>query len=119
MGKILPIMSDTTTDGKIRVNVNRRWATFLNDANDALKKGQTDVTLRALGTAVNSLFTIANVFEREKLGKIVNISTFHLKDEDEKSNPKLGCEITLQKASDFEVRLEAYHKSIDDAREQR
>jgi len=98
--------------------MNRRWSTFLNDANEKLKT-EDKVTLRALGTAVNSLFTIANVFEREKLGKIDSIVTFDLKDEDDKSNPKLGCEITLVKDKDFEAKLAAYTKSVDDAREQR
>jgi len=47
------------------------------------------------------------VFEREKLGKIDSIVTFDLKDEDDKSNPKLGCEITLVKDKDFEAKLAA------------
>merc|ERR1740130_255770 len=94
------VKTEEKRDDKIRVNMNRRWSTFLNDANEKLKT-DSKVTLRALGTAVNSLFTI------------------DLKDEDDKSNPKLGCEITLTKGTDFEAKLAAYTKSVEDAREQR
>merc|ERR1712080_544404 len=74
------------------------------------------VTLRALGTAINSMFTIVNVCEREGMGKILSINTFDLKDEDHDNQSKLGCEIKLSKNDKFSEMLGAYKKSVEDAR---
>eukprot|EP00341_Mesodinium_pulex_P014736 CAMPEP_0116893276 /NCGR_PEP_ID=MMETSP0467-20121206/3307_1 /TAXON_ID=283647 /ORGANISM="Mesodinium pulex, Strain SPMC105" /LENGTH=141 /DNA_ID=CAMNT_0004562859 /DNA_START=1029 /DNA_END=1454 /DNA_ORIENTATION=- len=99
--------------------MNRRWTTFLNDLLESMKKDKEEVTLRALGTAVNSLFTIANVFEREHLGSIDNITTFDLKDEENGNNSKLGCEIRLKKGPNFDTEHERYQKQVEEGREKR
>merc|ERR1712096_446046 len=107
-------------EDKMRVNMNRRWTTFLNDLLESMKKDKEEVTLRALGTAVNSLFTIANVFERERFGTIESIHTFDLKDEDNtNNNSKLGCEIKLKKGTNFTSELERYQQQLEKAKEER
>merc|ERR1711939_1272509 len=124
MGVKLPIMTEVEkkeekNEGPLRVNMNRRWTTFLNDVIEQLKdEKKPSVTLRALGTAVNSLFTVANVFEREQLGSITGITTFDLKDE-KSHNSKLGCEVVLSRGQDFTAQAERYVKAVEEAREQR
>jgi DNA-binding protein Alba len=109
------------SDNKIQVSSSKQSLSFYIHLSKKFLTNQDEIELSGLGSAINTVVSVAEIIKNSKLADITHIqtSTVEVKNEEGTLTPKAKIQVWLKKSKDFDAIIEKQKQEVEEKKKQK